>query len=345
MCQIYLIVLLFGLVFIRISSANGSVCKNHPNKIIQIDTVYNIENCANTEINLGVESARTSLSIVKALGNQIARISDDTFKSTKQLTRVDLRENKIGQISAGAFEDQGNLQHLFLKLNKLTRIEVGTFDSLHELKELWLQNNQILLIEKGLFDQNMKLENLYLNENKIIAIESTAFAKLNEIKSLTLRGNLCINQDFGSNKLFGNFDCFENYETLYKKELEQIGECRSEMESVRQERDTLSGQLKSQSAASGTKIYTLVTLATIEFSIIIILLWKLKSKNGIEPSNGEPEIAVEGNSNENNLIYVALDLKPTNKTPIKSDEVIYSDIQNVGRPIVSAPAVPRNLKK
>jgi hypothetical protein len=73
--------------------------------------------------------------------------------------------------------------------------------------------------------------------------------------------------------------------------------------------------------------------------------WKLKSKKGVESSQGEPEIAVEGNPNENNLIYAALDLKPTNRTPIKSDEVIYSDVQNVDRPNESAPAVPRNLKK
>jgi hypothetical protein len=32
------------------------------------------------------------------------------------------------------------------------------------------------------------------------------------------------------------------------------------------------------------------------------------------------------------LIYATLYLKPTNKTPIKTDEVIYSKVQNISRP-------------
>ncbi len=238
------------------------------------------------------------------------------------MTHIDLRQNKIEQISVGAFEDQKNLQFLYLKLNKLTRIEVGTFDSLGELKELWLQENQILLIEKGLFDQNTKLENLYLDSNKIITIESTVFENLNAIKSLTLYGNLCIDQDFTSNKLFQNFECFKKYKSLFKPYLDVVDECRSEKEFTHRD--------------SKTKTYILLAVTTIEFSIIIILLWKLKSKNGVESSQGEPQIAVEGNPNENNLIYAALDLKPSNRTPIKSDKVIYSELQKVDRPNESA---------
>ncbi len=343
-----MIILLFALLVIRNSSSNGSVCKNDPGrKNIQSETIYNIENCTNTEIDLGAESSRASLISVDALNNQISKISDDTFKSAKQLTYIDLRQNKIGQISVGAFKDQDKLQYLILKLNNLTRIEVGTFDSLAELKELWLQNNQLSLIEKRLFDQNSQLVNLHLNENKIIAIESTVFAKLNAIKSLTLGWNLCVHQNFQSNKLFENLVCYNNYQS-FKKQLDQIEQCRAEKESIHQEVDKLSGKLYScttQSDSSGTKIYILIAVTTIEFSIIIILLWKLKSKNGVESNQGESEIAVERNPNENNLIYAALDLKPTNRIPIRSDEVIYSDVQNVERPNESAPAVPRSLKK
>jgi Leucine-rich repeat (LRR) protein len=209
MCRDYLIILLFGVFFIRDTSANGSVCKNNPQKSIQNSIFYNIEHCENTEIDLGDER---SLIHVRAWDNQISKISDDTFKSAKQLIHIDLRENKIGQISVGAFEDQAKLEKLYLKYNKLTRIEVGTFDSLVELKELWLQNNQLSLLEKGLFDQDTKLEKLYMASNKIIAIESTVFVKLNAIKSLTLKGNLCVNQDFTSNNFDRDFNCFENYE-------------------------------------------------------------------------------------------------------------------------------------
>jgi Leucine-rich repeat (LRR) protein len=321
---------------------NGSVCKNDSERLIQNQETYDIEKCTNTEIDLGAESARASLTTIYAFNNQISEISDDTFKLAKQLTSIDLRENKIERISVGAFEDQAKLQFLYLKQNKLTRIEVGTFDSLVELKDLWLQNNQILLIEKGLFDQNTKLVNLYLNENKIVAIESTVFKKLNAIKSLTLSWNLCVKQDFNANQFNQDFNCFVNYDTLSKPHqdhylklentacLNENGVCRRGNMTIHQR--LYSCESKPEDDISKTELYVLIALIAIEFSIIIILLWKLKSKNDVESSQGESEIAVEGNPNENNLIYAALDLKPSNRTPIKTDQVIYSELQKVDRP-------------
>ncbi len=90
------------------SSADGSVCKNDRSRIIQTETVYNVENCGNTEIEIGDQNARASWTYIKAFNNQISRISDDTFKSAMELIQIDLRENKIEQISVGAFKDQEN---------------------------------------------------------------------------------------------------------------------------------------------------------------------------------------------------------------------------------------------
>jgi Leucine-rich repeat (LRR) protein len=188
--------------------------------LIRSDTIYNIENCTNTEIDLGAH--------VRAFKNEISKISDDTFKSAKKLGYIGLRENKIEQISVGALKDQEKLQYLYLKLNKLTRIEVGTFDSLVELRELWLQNNELTLLEKGLFDQNTKLELLYLNYNKIIAIESTVFEKLNKIMILDLKGNLCTDLNFTSNNFDRDFNCFKKYEILFKPHLDEVYQCRTE---------------------------------------------------------------------------------------------------------------------
>jgi hypothetical protein len=84
------------------------------------------------------------------------------------------------------------------------------------------------LIEKGLFDQNTKLVNLFLDSNKIIAIESTVFAKLTKIKILTLNGNICTAFEFDSKNFERDFDCFKNYESLFKPYLDQIEQCRSE---------------------------------------------------------------------------------------------------------------------
>jgi Leucine-rich repeat (LRR) protein len=241
---------LFGLVFVRDSSANGSVCKNYPGRRnIQNQTVYNIYNCTNTEIDLGGESARASLIHVHAFGNQISKISDDTFKSAKKLTFIDLRHNEIEWISVEAFQDQKNLNKLLLKQNQLTRIEVGTFDSLTELKELWLQNNQMFLLEKGLFDQNTNLENLFLDSNKIIAIESTVFDKLNAIMILALSGNICIKQDYKSNKFDRDFNCFKRYESLFKPHLDQVYQCRLEKTACLKEKGLLKEKLSDLSDA------------------------------------------------------------------------------------------------
>jgi hypothetical protein len=382
MCKIYLITLLFELFFIIELTASGSVCKNDQKRTIQNQTAYNIENCANTEIDLGMESARASLIHVEAMNNQISKISNDTFKSAKQLIHIDLENNRIGQISVGAFKDQGKLKHLYLEHNKLTRIEVGTFDSLVELKELWLQENQILMIERGLFDQNPNMETLYFHKNKIFAIESKVFEKLNAIKSLFLKDNICINQNYNSNYFNQHFNCFKIFEILFRPTLDKadkckkkktaclsekiflnesltvnkmsLSDCQLDNTTIHIERDQLSEQLQiceSQISPQKTDsvmlgLYILLAVTALQFSIIIILLWKLKSKNGVESSQGEPEIAVEGNPNENNLIYAALDLKPSNRTPIKSpDEVIYSEVQNLERPSESTLAVPRNHKK
>jgi Leucine-rich repeat (LRR) protein len=246
MCRV---ILLFGLILVG-KSVNGLVCKNDPGrKNIQSDTVFNIENCANTEIDLGAESARASLVLVKAWDNQISKISDDTFKSAKQLISIDLSENEIGQISVGAFEDQANLQRLYLKQNKLTRIEVGTFESLVKLKELWLQYNQLTLLETGLFDQNTKLVNLYLNYNKIIAIESTVFVKLNKIKSLTLHDNICTNLNYNSNKFDRDFNCFKRYESFFKPHLDEFYQCRLERTACLKEKGLLKEKLSDLSDA------------------------------------------------------------------------------------------------
>jgi hypothetical protein len=241
MSQIYQIIIVIGLFYVGDSSADGLFCKNNLTRNITSKTVYNIEKCTNTEINLGDENAKATIIYVQASNNQISRISDDTFKLARKLTHIDLRMNNIEQISVGAFQDQANLIHLYLKQNKLTRIEVGTFDNLIELKHLWLQNNQLTLIEKGLFDKNVNLEHLFLNENKISMIESTVFEKLKNIEEIHLQGNLCSNKNFQTNKIDPNFTCFKNFTSLLKP---LLGQCKLELKNC----DALNTELRQQSS-------------------------------------------------------------------------------------------------
>jgi hypothetical protein len=99
MWRVDLIIFWFGLFVVGNSFANKSFCKNYRSRKIQNRTVYKVENCGNTENELGDQNARASLTHIKAFNNQISRISDDTFKSARELTHIDLRENKIEQIS------------------------------------------------------------------------------------------------------------------------------------------------------------------------------------------------------------------------------------------------------
>jgi Leucine-rich repeat (LRR) protein len=421
---------LFGLFVFENSSANRLVC-NNDGMAFQNNTVYKVENCTVTEIELGDEHARTSLKYVKAINNQISRISDDTFKSAKELTHIDLRENKIQEISVRAFKDQGKLQHLYLKQNKLTRIEVGTFDSLTGLKDLWLQNNQLSLIEKGLFDKNLKLEYLFLNENKIVAIESTVFQNLNQAVDIRFEGNLCSNETSKSNKFDQNFTCFKNYKILkpYLDQIHQLkskskncnndksacktenerlkqnlatnsidlSQCETEKSSIKEEKIDLAAKLESKESelnetlgekstclaekdttkkALNEKLkklstcsnnlsdcqrenfviyqqrenlteqlntcqskkcpdisfYILICFVTVDFLIIILFMWKFvtkkrKSKISSNIDEVESQPAVQRHPNANNLIYATLDLKPSTRIPIRTDQVIYSKVQ------------------
>jgi hypothetical protein len=96
-------------------------------------------------------------------------------------------------------------------------------------------------------------------------------------------------------------------------------------------------------------VFILIGVVIVELVIIIILLWRCnraKNEKIVLSKDVELQPAVESHPNENNLIYATLDLKPpTNKTPIKTDEVIYSEVQNVSRPNESTSVVPRTHKK
>ncbi len=102
---------------------------------------------------------------------------------------------------------------------------------------------------------------------------------------------------------------------------------------------------------SNVSFHILIGLVTVELLVIIIFLWNCVTRKGnveqIKPNNvvGESQAAVESHPNEHNLIYATLDLKPTKKASIKTDEVIYSTVERVSRPNESAPVVPRSYKK
>jgi hypothetical protein len=156
---------------------------------------------------------------------------------------------------------------------------------------MWMTNNQLSLLEKGLFDQNTKLQVLYLHENKIIAIESTVFKKLNAIKSLDLRGNICINQDFTSNTLFGNFDCFKKYEILFKPNLDEVYQCKSEREKLSEQLQNCElkecFKLNNDNSQSDTTIFAphlvilvgVLIILLIAFLISIVKISKLSKDN------------------------------------------------------------------
>jgi ABC-type Zn2+ transport system substrate-binding protein/surface adhesin len=75
----------------------------------------------------------------------------------------------------------------------------------------------------------------------------------------------------------------------------ELSDCQRENTTVHQERDNLFEQLQTceskpehdEDHKDNTGLYIWISVTIIQFSIIIILLWKLKSKNGVESIQGE----------------------------------------------------------
>jgi hypothetical protein len=104
-----------------------------------------------------------------------------------------------------------------------------------------------------------------------------------------------------------------------------LSECHRENVSIFQQ---LSEQLNTcqSKRCPDTSFYILICVVTVDFLIIILFVWKFVIKTGKSKISSNID-EVESHQNEQNLIYATLDLKPSTRIPIRTDQVIYSKVQ------------------
>jgi hypothetical protein len=204
-------------------------------------TKFDIENCGNSELNLGQVSDRNKMTQLKAFNNTISTINYETFRGAYNLDSVDLQNNLIADILNETFRDIAKLTHLYISKNRLTKLNVGAFEGLSSLEHLHLDNNQLkilnvgtfdslknirkinlflnklTLLEDGLFLKNENLFEINLNQNQIFAIGPKAF-HWEKLERLGLKENLCadIERQFSTyddriSYLSRDTKCFQSY--------------------------------------------------------------------------------------------------------------------------------------
>ncbi len=240
---------------------------------------FDIENCGNSELNLGELDQRKKLIQLKAFNNTITTINYEIFRGAYNLDSVDLQKNFIADIPNGTFRDLAKLSHLYLNKNRLSKLNVGAFEGLSNLEYLHLGNNQLkildvgtfdplknvrkidlflnnlTLIEDGIFLNNKKLFETNLNQNQIFAIGQNAF-HWEKLERLNLKEIFCadIERQFSkyddkTNYLSRHTNCIRNYPhfiELFKTGIEsseKLTHCSNETNYFKSELENLTGLL------------------------------------------------------------------------------------------------------
>lgn len=98
--------------------------------------------------------------------NHIDVITNDTFKSLKQIYGLRLTENNIGNITKGVFDSMPTLKILNLSRNKIQRVAPEAFDANENLQAIRLDGNYLTGIE-SLFAKLPSLIWLNISDNQL----------------------------------------------------------------------------------------------------------------------------------------------------------------------------------
>jgi hypothetical protein len=129
---------------------------------------------------------------------EIEVIEEDAFSDLTSLLGLNLNNNKITQLDENAFSNNQNLLEIDLAFNQINEIPSGLLHPLTELEVFNGKFNQLEVIHPNTFQQNKKLKWLYLAANKIVAIAGGSFSGLTKLAYLNLRGNTCIDKEYGN---------------------------------------------------------------------------------------------------------------------------------------------------
>ncbi len=228
------------------------------------------EHCNLQYINLGDKSEKASLEIVLATGNNISKVDDELFKSSRNLTKIDLSKNQIDVVSDNAFRDQEKLLKLDLQGNKISQISFEILNGLVNLEILSLQNNKIEIIANDLFKANKNLKWIYLNENEIMAIGPQTFDGLNKLEGVTVFENFCVDEKYRTIVRDDDGNPFVEYSENFACVVKKTSKLELTKFKCVIKYDRITSLLRSDSNSSPLQCLTAYVIIGIETSIIVI---------------------------------------------------------------------------
>ncbi|XP_063697718.1 leucine-rich repeat-containing protein 15-like [Culicoides brevitarsis] len=111
-----------------------------------------------------------NLRIIFASYLGVEEIAENTFKSCKNLYRIDLDWNNITKLSENAFTGLENLEKLYISGGNLQELKLN-LSSLINLEQLGLRNLNLTEIDPEIFKNLKNLKELYLYANRLFDLD------------------------------------------------------------------------------------------------------------------------------------------------------------------------------
>lgn len=295
----------------------------------------------------------TDLIEINLNNNTIKKISVDAFREQIKLQHLYLKENQLTRIEVGIFDSLVTMDDLWIQNNQITLIEKGLFDRNTKLKTLLMDSNKIIAIEPTAFRNLTNISTFTISKNLCSAADK-------DFKELNPNFNCFTNFEFFKphldeisksrsevEDLKKNLtETFKNLTETAEKSTEQIFndcECKTESPESRSETEESEGNnvvidskfgvgdiqekmVETLNLNEAILTYILIGVVATESLVILIFLLKCKGSHGKNDSNNSESHPGQIHYNDNHLIYAELDLKPSNRIPIRTDEVIYSQV-------------------
>ncbi|XP_048248907.1 toll-like receptor 4 [Haliotis rufescens] len=154
-----------------------------------------IANCSHKSLDRVPSSLPNYTKELLFSGNNVTKLSNDSFVTIPLLTRLDLSNNNVSLIETAAFANMSNLRYLSLQGNNLAynNLSSSMFQNLQNLTVLYLNNNidtddATVEYPSDAIQRLSSLTTLYVDglKDKIFA---SGFSKLNNLINLTIESS------------------------------------------------------------------------------------------------------------------------------------------------------------
>lgn len=123
------------------------------------------------------------------LRHNTIQLSENLFKHSSQLKRLDLSQNNLQYIPLRLFHNLKQLRILHMWSNNLTYLNVTIFNNLHDLQVLELRNNRLHDLPSNIFDDLRNVKVISLAMNNLESIPNDVFQKNIFIEEIKLERN------------------------------------------------------------------------------------------------------------------------------------------------------------